>query len=212
MKRFNFLIAEDHGIYRKGLIKMLEDSGLAKSIVVATNGKEAIEQFKGTEIDLILMDYSMPVLNGYEASKIILRGKRKVKVIMLTQYDELPIILNAFKIGITGFLNKLSDEKEMIDAIRSVASGDYYFNSKFDTQINQWIKGGLDKNIPSIQFSVREIQIVTLMSRGKTSQEIASELGIKARTIETYRYDLIQKVQVKNASELISYVYRNGLI
>lgn len=130
----------------------------------------------------------------------------------MTQFDEIPIILNFLKIGAKGFLTKMTDETELANAVRAVSNGDHYYNSKYDDLIKEWLHEGLAKNIPSISFSEREIQIVTHMSKGLTSAQIAEKLDIKTRTVETYRYDLIKKTKVHNASELISYVYRNGLI
>lgn len=212
MRKLNILVVDDHPFFRKGLIKEISSSLEIGNLHEADNGSQAIELCKENSIDLILLDYRMPVMDGYATAKHILYKKDPPKIILLTNYDSVPLILNFFKLGVKGFLTKSADVRSLHSAIRSVLCGDYYYESKFDFQISDWIKNGLDKTVPSIRFSKREIQLVTNMSKGKTSEQIAMELNVSSRTIESCRYNLIAKTKVKNMAELIDYVYANGIL
>jgi DNA-binding NarL/FixJ family response regulator len=131
---------------------------------------------------------------------------------VLTQYDEVALILNFLKLGVSAFLSKSVSGEEIISAMRSVINGNRYFNSRFDDQIIEWLKRDIDQEIPSIQLSKRELQIAVLLSKGYTNHAIGDELGVTHRTIETYRYKLIKKVKVKNTVQLFAFIYRNGLL
>ncbi|MEQ8363570.1 MAG: response regulator transcription factor [Cyclobacteriaceae bacterium] len=212
MKKINFLVAEDHLMARRGIVQILIQNNLVMDLWEAGTGTETVRICLENPIDLVLMDFNMPEMNGFEAAKRILARKKNIKILAFTQYDELPVVMNFLQIGVRGFLTKMADEKELVDAIRTLMNGDYYYHSQFDNRINKWLKQGLSINIPKIHFSQREVQMVTLISRGKTSNEIAKELDISPRTVETYRYDLIKKTKSKNTADLVGYVYRNGLV
>ncbi|MFZ1809248.1 MAG: response regulator transcription factor [Cyclobacteriaceae bacterium] len=212
MRKLNILIAEGHFMIRKGMIQALEGTHLADSILEAKTGAQAVALALAHSIDLIIIAYILPELNGFEVARQILHKKKNIKILVYTQYDELPVVLNFLKIGVKGFLTKLEGDKEITDAIRSIMNGDYYYVSQFDDHVNEWIEGNMTHPIPIIHFSKREIQMVTLLSKGNTAIEVAKEMEVSVRTIETYRYDLIKKTAVSNTAELIGYSYRNGLI
>jgi DNA-binding NarL/FixJ family response regulator len=154
----------------------------------------------------------MPEMNGYDAAEAILEVRPTVPIIVITQFDEIPLILNLFKTGAKGFLTKNIEGEEIAAAMSSVLKGDYYYHSKFDETISSWLMTGLRKQIPSVRFSDREMQLILLMSKGKTTQEISEQLGLSFRSIETYRYQLIKKINVANTAELITYVYKNSIL
>jgi two-component system, NarL family, invasion response regulator UvrY len=206
------LIADDHPLFRRGLRDAFCLTSFKNSqISEVSDGFEAIAFALKETPSVIFMDIKMPNLNGLEASKEILQKLPDCKIIVVSQFDELPLILNLFKIGVKGFLNKNFEIEQLEESLRSVLMGDYYFHSQFDQRVAQWIAQGLKQSVPYLQFTPREIQLVVLMSKGKTNSEIASLLEVSARSVETYRYSLIQKAKVKNSNELISYVYRCGI-
>lgn len=151
-------------------------------------------------------------MNGFDAADQILSEKARTPIIVLTQFDEMPLILNFFKIGARAFLTKNIEVDEISTAMASVLNGDYYYHSRYDETISQWLMTGLRKKVPSIKFTTREMQLIVLMSKGRTTQEISDHLQLSFRSIETYRYQLIKKVDVKNTAELISYVYKNSIL
>ncbi len=209
----NVLIADDHPLFRKGLEDIIRTTEFASAnIFSAPNGHEAVRVASHHPIDLVFLDINMPEMNGYEAADAILEAKPSIPIIVLTQFDEIPLILNMFKAGAKGFLTKNIEGAEIAAAMTAVLNGDYYYHSKFDEVISSWLMTGLRRQIPSVRFSEREMQLILLMSKGKTTQEISEQLGLSFRSIETYRYQLIKKVNVANTAELITYVYKNSII
>jgi len=207
------LIADDHPLFRKGLEDIIRTTEYSNAnIVLASNGAEASKMSTLHAVDLIFLDVNMPEMNGYEAAEAILDARPTVPIIVLTQFDEIPLILNMFKTGAKGFLTKNIEGDEIAAAMTTVLKGDYYYHSQFDDTISSWLMSGLRKQIPSVRFSEREMQLIMLMSKGRTTQEISEQLGLSFRSIETYRYQLIKKVNVANTAELITYVYKNSIL
>ncbi len=209
----NILIADDHPLFRKGLEEIIRTTSFAHATIhKASNGQEAIIACLQHPISLVFLDINMPEMNGYEAAETILRSKPKTSIIVLSQFDEIPLILNMFKTGAKAFLTKNIEGNEIEAAMHAALKGDYYYHSKFDETIKGWLLSGLRKQVPEVRFSERELQMILLMSKGRTTQEIADELKLSYRSIETYRYQLIKGVNVANTAELITYVYKNAII
>lgn len=205
------LIADDHVMTRKGIELLLKILYPKIEIVEASNGKEAIYQYKCNKPDVLLMDYNMPEMNGYDASHQILKVDKSVKIILLTMFDTTLIAFNFLKIGGKGFISKGAPSVDICDAVRVVANGDYYFSSVHEKEIAEWLEKGITQKVPKIKFTALELGIIVKISKGRTSKEIAEELNLSLRTVETYRYDLIKKAEVKNAFELIEFFFRNGI-
>jgi DNA-binding NarL/FixJ family response regulator len=205
------LIADDHSLTRKGLELLLRTSFPTTEIVEACNGNEVITQSKLHTLDVLLLDYNMPDLNGYEAAHVLLRENKGLKIVLLTMYDTKPVAFNFLKIGGKGLIWKGGSPAHIADGVRAVASGDYYFSSENEKDIVAWLENGVSQKVPKIKFSPLEISIAVKISKGKTSKEIGEELNLSLRTIETYRYDLIRKAEVKNSFELVEFFFKNGI-
>ena len=211
MQAKKILIADDNNMMRKGMQLLLNAYYPHTEIIEAANGAELISQYKAHKPEIILTDYSMPKLNGYEAAKILLKEDKRVKVIMFTMFDTLTIALNFLKIGGRGFISKGNHNDQIIESIRVVATGDYYFSTDNEKIILKYLEEGIPQTLPKIKFTPLELSIVLKLSKGKTSKEISHELSLSPRTVETYRYDLIKKTRVKNSMELVEYIYKNGI-
>ena len=214
VQQVTILIVDDNMLMRKGLIQLFSTTDFFNAeIFEASNGKEALSIIPDKELDLVIVDERMPEMHGLECSKKILQLKPDMKIIALTLYDSIPLILNYLKIGVRGFISKDDVEvDELISAVKSVLDGNYFFRSKYDQLIHKSLVDFQSQHIPSIRFTDRELQLVMGISKGLSNKETANSLGISVRTIETYRLDLMKKVGVKNTAELISYVYRNGIM
>lgn len=213
MYNLKVLVADDHSLFRKGLIAALEQTCFGNSTVLqAVNGIEAIDQVLEHQPDIIFMDISMPVLNGYDASKRILGLRPDTRIIAITTFDEMPLILNLFRVGVKAFLNKNIEPEHLEESIRAVLIGDYYYHSRYDQQIARWLKDDLKKSVPYIEFTPREVDLVLLIAKGKTSSEIAAILELSARSVDTYRLALMAKVGVTNTSELVSFTFKTGIV
>jgi len=211
-KKRTMLLVDDHLLFRAGLRKVFDQTEYGLSVFLeAGDGKEAVDIALREEVDLIFLDESMPELSGFDAAGRILASKPECKIIALTQFDEMPLIMNYFKLGVKGFLSKAIDAAQITEAARTVLDGNYYYHSKFDNQIRSWLSTGLRKGLPAIRFTEREVEVVIHLSKGRTNHEIAGILGIGRRTVETHRRDLILKTGVSNTASLLTFVFKNGI-
>jgi DNA-binding NarL/FixJ family response regulator len=206
------LVADDHPVFRKGIVTLIKDEWPKLGIVEAANGSEVIELYDVHHPDLLLIDYIMPKLNGFMAAEQLLRKNKEIKTILFTMYDTLEIALNFLKIGGRGFIMKGGENEEVINAIRSVSNGDYYYSSRFEQDILQWQKMGKSQPMHSIKLTPQQFEIVLKLSRGLTCKEIGESMKLSSRTVESYRSELIKKTNTKNTAELISYIYKQGIL
>jgi DNA-binding NarL/FixJ family response regulator len=209
--RLNFILADDHPLFRKALRAIIEKLPASNKVWEAQDGEDVINLLRTKQPDIIFMDYSMPGMNGFKTTEAILQQFPGQKIIVITQYDEIPVILNFFKLGVKGFLAKNAVENEITESIDLVMNGNYYYHSRYEESIGRWLTEGLTKNIPSIKFSKRDMSLIAMLSKGKTSQEISELMGLSIRSVETYRYHLLKSSGVNNTIELLNYVYKNGI-
>jgi len=211
------LIADDHQLFRMGIISLLKDS---KDIIVAgeaNNGEELYEKYFVIKPDLVLSDISMPLISGIEAIHKIKLNDDSVKVLFLSMYDSEEFIYYTLKVGGLGLVGKNIIKEELISAIQAVYREEYYFGKNFhEKDITALIKKydsilspKVDMN--NVSLSPREIQTLKLISEGYTSREIAMELKVSKRTIDTFRTHLMQKLKLKTLPELIKFAIQFSL-
>lgn len=210
MDKIKILLADDHPAFRKGLKSIIESLLLSSEVLEAENGKEVIALAIRHRIDLFILDYKMPTLDGYEAAKILLRRDPSCRILVITMYTDTVLILNFLKLGVKGFLMKNSSIDEIEQGIDKVLAGEVYLNPCLEEAIPPG--NFLDKRLTPLKFTARESDLVTLLSLGKTSRDISQSLGLSLKTIEAYRSRLFDKVGVKNTPELLTYCNRNGLL
>jgi len=202
------LLADDHPVFRKGMKTVISGLGVPHEILEAGDGRTALEIASTQTIDLFLLDIKMPEIDGYELSKLLLKKDPKVKIIVITMYNDTPLIANLFRIGVRGFLIKNTETDEMIKAIQQVLAGDLFYNDTLKDIVHGERR---QKAVLPFEFTPREIDLVELLSKGKTSKDIAETWGLTLKTIETYRSRIIEKAKVKNVAELLNYFHKNGL-
>lgn len=216
MKTVKILIADDHDLIHNGIKNMLRPIKRYKIIGKANNGAEAVQKAMELKPDVILMDISMPVLNGIEATKIITDKFPDIKIIALTQYEEQEYVVQILKSGGSGYLLKNSKKKEFIEAIESVLSGKKVFSEKISEQlINGLIHKTTADDKPEeheIPLTKREIEIIKKIADDMSNQQIADELHISLRTVETHRRNLMQKLNVKTVVALLKYAAQHNII
>lgn len=211
-KKLTVLLADDHPLVRKGMASLLKGMGIADIILEAGDGKEALEISMKQPVDLFLLDFRMPGMDGYDIAKLILTRDPRKKVIVITMYTDAPLILNLFRVGVKGFLMKNSDIEEVETAIHKVMAGGFYYNDVLEGIIGSELKKVSLNKIPPLKFTKREMDIMQLLSIGKSSKEISKQLNLTLRTVETYRSRLLDKVGARNTSELLNYFHQNGLL
>jgi DNA-binding NarL/FixJ family response regulator len=214
MANIKILLADDHDIVRDGIKMLLEDEVGFEITAEAENGKEAIEACKGHDIDLIVMDISMPEMNGIEATEKIKEEFPEIKVLALTMMDEDQHIRQMIEAGASGYILKSSDKIELVDAITTILEGQHYFSDDATQSVMMDLVKGTTKKENSDPGNItdREKEILELIVKQYTNQEIAEELYISTRTVDAHRRNLLQKTGAKNTAGLVTYAIKHDLV
>ena len=215
MVSVRILLADDHTILRKGLRLLLEREPDFGVVAEASNGREAVDAVTRDAPDVVIMDISMPLLNGIEATKRISAEHPKTAVIILSVHSDEAYLLRALKAGARGYLLKDSAENDLIQAVRVVAAGKAYFSpavSKIlaDDYVRQVREQGVED--PYDLLTARERELLQLVAELKPTKEIASLLGLSPHTVDTHRGNLMQKLNIHSIPEVILYAVRKGII
>jgi len=206
MKRIRLLIADDHVMFAQGLESLLHDE--FELLGTAGNGEELVEATLRLQPDVILVDISMPVLNGFDAVRRIKEAGSQVKIIFLTMHDDATLVSEAFRCGASGYILKHSAGEELVNAIREVANGNNYVSPLVTNLPSEPLMAHAQKT----SITPRQREVLKLISRGLTMKEIASQLNISTRTAETHKYEMMQTLGVETTADLIRYSLRLGLI
>ncbi|HBS86210.1 MAG: DNA-binding response regulator [Bacteroidetes bacterium GWF2_38_335] len=209
MSKLNIILVDDHSLFRNGLKLLLKSLGVAENIYEAGNGREFLEIIRHEKVDIALMDISMPVMDGIEATDIAMAEKPDFKIIALTMFGEEEYYLKMINAGVKGFLLKDSDIKIVTTAIEEVMKGNNYFSQEILLKLVVH-KEKMQKE-PEL-LSEREIEVLTLICKGMSNQEIADKLFVSKRTVDKHRENLLGKTQSKNTASLIMYAMKNGII
>lgn len=206
------LIADDHAVVRRGLAEILEDTEDIVVAAQATGGQEAIVEADKEKVDVVIMDISMPGLNGIEAMRRIKTRLPQLPVVILSIHPEDQYAIRAFKAGASGYLTKESAPEELIDAIRTVAGGRKYVGESLAQQLVD--DAGKDPQRPPLHacLSEREHEVLVLFGLGKTVKEIADELSLSMKTVSTYRARIMEKLNLKRQQEILIYAIKNGMV
>ena len=208
--KIQVVIADDHALFRKGMIELLKKFDDIDVVKGVSDGVELMELLKNMiSIDVILLDLTMPNMDGVEVLKKLALEYPGCKSIILSMHDDGNYITQCAQLGAYGYLLKNTDEEELIKAIRLVHSGRKYFSPEIsERMINFMTSPKAGSNI----FSNKESEILSLLSDGLTSKEIAAMLFISARTVETHRANMLAKLEVKNTAELIKKAAEYGYL
>jgi DNA-binding NarL/FixJ family response regulator len=208
-KSIRILLVDDHKLFREALSNLIHTFSLPAILYEAAKGQEVIAILNSNPIDLILLDIQMPDKGGIETLKQIREEGRQTKVIMLTQFDEQSLIVYLLQLGANGFLSKACGPQELQKAIIAVSSEGHYY----DSHVLKAIANNLskEKKLCNLDISPREFQVLILLKDGKSNKEIARNLGLTLRTIESYRKRLIKKTGSRNTVDLVSLGYRIGI-
>lgn len=205
------LIADDHAIVRQGLKQILADAPDLTVVGEAQNGVEAIRMLREQPYDLLLLDIAMPGKNGVEVLKQIKREMPQLPVLILSMYPAEQYAVRLIKAGAASYLTKESAPEQLIDAVRAVSQGKRYIGADVADLLAKAI--GRDTDQPRHQdLSDREFEILRLIASGNTVTEIAQALVLSVKTVSTYRTRLLEKMNIKNNSELTLYAIKNHLI
>lgn len=208
-------LADDHAVVRDGLQTLLEIQGECTVVGTASNGREATKDVRKLRPDVVIMDVSMPELNGIDATRLILEECPATLVIILSMHATEEHIHRAMQAGARGYLLKESAGEEVVEAVRTVQRGSRYLSKQVsEILINNYVTGkpGDDRRDPLEQLSNREREILQLVVEGHTSANIAESIHLSPKTVETYRSRIMTKLGIKTIPGLVKFAIRHGLI
>jgi RNA polymerase sigma factor (sigma-70 family) len=207
------LLVDDHIIVRQGLRMLLEQQPGLKVLAEAADGDTAVKLARQHRPDLVVMDITLPKMNGIEATKRILAAVPTTKVIALSMHSDRRFVLEMLKSGAKGYLLKDSAFDEMAEAIKAVSNGKTYLSAQITDLVVQDAVSRR-KDVSGTVFSIltpREREVLQLLAEGRTTKETAAQLGVSVKTIETHRKQLMDKLNVHSVAELTKYAVREGL-
>ena len=203
------LLADDHLIVRQGLKALLEREGI-KVVGEAADGHEAVRLAQALRPDVAVLDLAMPLLNGLDTAREILRISSRTRTILLTMHPEDHYIFEALRAGIEGYVLKTQAAEDLVRAIREVFRGMIYLSPGVSRAVVQAYLAKTD--LPPDPLAPRERQVLQLVAEGRTAKEVAVLLGISVKTAESYRTRIMQKLDIHETAGLVRYAIRRGLI
>ena len=215
MAKLRIVIGDDHTIVRQGLRKILEEQGEWEVVAEAGDGREAVRETLAREPDVAILDIGMPLLNGIEATRQIVRRLPKMNVLILSMHDAEPYIIQALKAGARGYLLKDSADADLIRAVTAVAAGKSFFSPSvakvmLDDYVQRLAQKGFVDRYDSL--SEREREVCQLIAEGHSNKAIADLLAVSPATVETHRAHILHKLDVHNTAELVLFAVRRGVI
>lgn len=214
MANLTVMIVDDHDIFRDGLVSLIAQKYDNITVYEAQNGKVFIDKIINTKPDIVLLDINMPVMNGVEAAKKALLMYPDLKIIVLSMFGDKDYYFKMVELGIKGFLLKNAGKTELELAVANVLKGGHYFSSELlESIINDVSKHKNNKQTGLLQkLTNRELSIITLMSHGLSTADIADKLFLSKKTIEGHRSKLLEKTNTKNSIDLVVYAIKNNIV
>lgn len=213
-KNINVLIIDDHNLFRKGMVMLLDSFGEIAFADDAENGRKGLKKLKERNFDVVLLDLEMPVMDGWETAKRIAVRFPKIRIIMISMHDSLQIIQDMIEIGAHGFLLKNAQTKEVHRAIISAIKNDFYYNRRVAKALEMSAEeASIAKNVAKkADLSPREIQVLRLICKEHSAKEIGKRLNLSEQTVRTHRKNLMRKIGVSNAVGLVRFAVQNGIV
>ena len=208
-------IVDDHDLFRKGLVALLDAEENIEVVLEAGNGRELIQRVKGIEVDVVLMDVEMPEMDGITATLKLKEVAPEARVVILSSYNEPEKILDAVEKGARGYLIKTTAPNELMDCIAAVVQNGFCFNQDVTSLV---LKGVVEKDKfqssfnPLPQLTNRELEVLELICREHTNAEIGAQLHLSTRTIEFYRKNMMEKIGARNSVGLVVFALKQGLV
>ncbi|MCI2229055.1 response regulator transcription factor [Polaribacter sp. MSW13] len=219
-KKIYVHVADDHKILIEGIMAVINTDKEIEITGYSLTGQEVVDWFhvKGNKADVLILDITMPVLDGFEVLKHFAKEKIDQKVIVLSSYDDVKIVQEVLNLGCKGYISKNSAGEHIINAIKAVANGEQYFSNDIQSSLLKSISGQIvpkgdvpDKFLLN-SLTERELDVLKLITKEYSSIEIADAMSLSTNTIDTYRKSLLKKLKVKNAVGLAMYAVKNKIV
>ncbi len=208
------MLVDDHSIIRQGIKAVLSHEPDINLVAEASNGKEAVELAREKSPDVILMDITLPVLNGLDASRQIIKQNKNIKILILSMHDNRVFIENALSYGAKGYILKDSAADEIVHAIREVSEGRFFLSSKISSFVIQDYVASKKKAIQLRSVSIltdREREVLQLVAEGLNNKDIARKLKLSLKTVLAHRNNIMQKLDMHNQAQLIRFAIKEGI-
>ena len=211
--KIRVLLCDDHTLFRDGIAAILKDERSIEIVGEADNGRDAVIKAQQLHPDVVLMDIAMPDLSGFEATRRILKSNKKVKVLILTMYEEEEVITRCLDAGAAGYVLKDVPRAHLIHAIDVVNKGGQYLSSRaLKKVVKQYVKGAQSTATGYERLSDREREVLKLLADGLSLKEIAVRLVLSVKTVDAHKTNLMRKLDLHDRSELIKYAIQRKLI
>jgi DNA-binding NarL/FixJ family response regulator len=215
LSEFRIVIVDDHAVVRRGVKALLETQPGWIVCGEASTGREAIERVVELRPDLVVLDISLPELNGLEATPEILKACPGTEVLILTMHHSEELARQVFKAGAKGYVLKSDADHSLVAAIETVRQHKTFVTTAvtefvLDSDLEKDSREGLDT--PKVATTPRERQIIQLVAESRSSKEIAATLGISVKTVESHRTNIMRKLRLRSVSDLVRYAIRNGIV
>ncbi len=203
------LLVDDHPILRQGVRAILEREGFAVA-GEASDGMEAVRLAERAHPDVVVLDLVMPLLNGVDAARQIVRSSPRTKCILLTMHTEDPYVLEALRAGVSGYVLKSQASADLVQAIREVHRGGIYLSPRISRAVVDAYRSRTD--LAPDPLTPREREVLQLVAEGKTTKNVAEILGISVKTAESHRTRIMAKLDIHETAGLVRYAIRRGLV
>ncbi len=212
--KIRVLLADDHEVVRSGLRMVLEAQSDIEVVAEAGDGAQALEQALAGEIDLAVLDVSMPRMTGLQAAAELHRRRPELRILMLSMHDNEQYFFEALKAGASGYVLKTAANRDLVEACRACMRGEaFLYPPAVATLVRDYLDGArLGEAPPEDPLTARELEVVKLIAEGHTSEEIATELVLSKKTVERHRANVLDKLGMRNRVDLTRYAIRRGLV
>lgn len=210
--KLRIFLADDHAVLRDGLKALVNTQADMEVVGEANNGRDACDQIKKLLPDVVIMDVSMPEMNGIQTAETLKRDCPQVKVLVLTAYKDKAYLDQLLKVGAVGYVLKMSAAEELITAVRAVATGNVYVDHEMTEKIregyvrDQFLRGESRQR----ELTSREEEVMRLIAQGYANKEIAGQLDISVKTVESHKTNVMEKLELKSRTEIVRYAVRQG--
>lgn len=209
--RIRVLVADDHGVVAEGLRTLIDAQRDMQVVGVAVTGREALRLFEEMDPDIVVMDNVMPVLNGTEAAQMIRQRHPHARILMLSMHSNTMHVQRALRAGASGYVLKQSVGNDLLDAIRAVHAGRRYLSAPLADELLDQIMSGAPED-PLSRLSARERQILKMIAEGYSVVEIAAQLSLSRKTVETYRARMMEKLELDNFADVVKLAIQQGIV
>ncbi len=208
-----FLVADDHELVRTGLCSILDQQIDIEVVAVAGDGRTAVQMAREMSPDVIILDVTMPIMNGLDATRLIMQENGNARIIVLSMHHAQRVVQDALASGASAYVPKDSGPEELLLAVRAVAAGQSYLGTRVTKSVTSCFLADPSNSKPSVfsKLSAKEREVLQLLAEGQANKEIAAYLHVSARTVEAHRAQIMEKLDIRTLAGLTRYAIQEGL-